>query len=259
MTEITIISRDQNVTLDPLQSGFAHGFGLFETMRFRHGALNYWPKHWARLQASAQMLQLELGCSREMVCDAIRKLVNHDEIEEAMIKLSLVRDGEGSRLFVYARPLGPIPTSACLRFDPRYPINERSMLAGHKSHNYMENISLLQEARAAGYYDVLRVNTMGEIAETAIANLFLVVAGELWTPSLEAGALPGVMRSEVIAQESTHEARFGLELLQQAEAVFLTNAACGILPVERIEGDGIKQEYSSQTHPMVTQLAARVV
>lgn len=259
MTEIIKITPGDSVALDPTQSGFAHGFGLFETIQFSGGRLAFWQPHWARLQASAEALKLELTCAADAVLQAIRELVAADGLDSALIKLSLVREGGGSRLFVYARPAVPVPAVARLRFDPNCPINERSILAGHKTHNYMENISLLESARSAGYYDVLRVNTIGELAETTIGNIFFVIDGALWTPTLETGILPGVIRGEIIAlHPATREARFEAEIFERAEAVFMTNSSCGILPVEAILGVGFEKSYSSARHPLVLQLQRKL-
>lgn len=255
MTEIITIKHEERADLDPLKSGFAHGYGLFETIKLSGGKLAFWKQHWARLLASAQALKIDLECTAEAVLQQIRDLVEADELDAALIKLSLLRDGVGSRLFIYARPMPPVPKVARLLLDVRYPINERSLLAGHKSHNYIENIYLLQEARAAGYYDTLRVNTVGELTETTIGNIFLVVDGVLWTPALETGALPGVIRSALIAlQPEMQEAQFDVELLQRAEAVFITNSSCGLLPVEQIEGEGLQESYASATHPLIQSL-----
>lgn len=255
MTEIIKITPGDLLALDPTASGFAHGFGLFETIQLSGGHVVFWEPHWARLKASAEALQLELTCSADAVLQVIRELAAADGLDSALIKLSLVRDAVGSRLFVYARPAQPVPAVVGLRFDPNCPINERSILAGHKTHNYMENISLLESARAADYYDVLRVNTIGELAETTIGNIFFVIDGALWTPALETGILPGVIRGEIIAlHPATREARFEAEILERAEAVFMTNSSCGILPVESIAGEGFEKNYSSARHPLVLQL-----
>jgi len=257
MTEIIKIAAGQSVTLDPLQSGFAHGYGLFETIQMRQRKLLFWLPHWARLQHSAQCLGLPLTCSATAVLQAIGELVAADAIDSALIKLSLVREGQACRLFVYVRPLGAVPAVAELRFDPACPINQYSILAGHKTHNYMENMSLQATARAAGAYDVLRVNTAGELAETTIGNIFFVVDGALSTPALATGILPGVIRQEIIALHgATHQGQFHADRIQQAEAAFLTHSGCGILPVSSIVGPSFVQHYASAEHPLLLRLQA---
>ena len=108
-----------------------------------------------------------------------------------MIKLSLLREGHQSRLFVYARPLTERPQSIGLQLRGDAPINERSILAGHKTHNYMENMALLLNAKSDGYGDVLRVNTAGELAETTVGNFFFIRDGGLYTPRFGAESSPG--------------------------------------------------------------------
>jgi len=47
-----------------------------------------------------------------------------------------------------------------------------------------------------------------------------------------------------------------VDVLKGAEAVFMTNSSCGILPVERLSGAGVDMRFSSANHPRVRELAA---
>ncbi len=68
--------------------------------------------------------------------------------------------------------------------------NEFSPLSGIKSLNYLDNILARQEAQRAGCDDALLLNTLGRLAESTIANLFVQRDGQLLTPPLSEGALP---------------------------------------------------------------------
>ena len=243
--------------MDPVAPGFAYGFGLFETMKLAGGRLCFWSAHWARLRQSADALGLDCGYAEGAVLDAIRSLVRAESLSDGTIKLSLFAD----KLYVYSRPMlaaagGPI----ALKLDASCPINERSRLAGHKTHNYMENFLLLQGCRRAGYFDVLRVNTAGYLGETTVGNLFIVRGGRLYTPSLDAGILPGVVRGAVLAAArqgnvDAVEALLLPEQLRSAEAVFMTNSSGGILPVEAVLVDGEAIfSCAGAAHPVVEDL-----
>jgi branched-chain amino acid aminotransferase/4-amino-4-deoxychorismate lyase len=85
------------------------------------------------------------------------------------------------------------------------------------------------------------LNTRGELACAAAANLFWAAEGRLFTPALECGVLAGVMRAEVLARApalglAVEIVRAGPDALERAEAVFLTNALIGVRPVESIDG-----------------------
>lgn len=79
-------------------------------------------------------------------------------------------------------------------------------------------------------------NFAGAVTEATIANVFFVIAGELLTPSLDCGLLPGVTREAVmeVARESSvqvREKKIAADTAQEADECFLTNAVRGVYPV----------------------------
>ena len=66
MPDIVLVTDGETVPLASTASGFAHGFGLFETMRYVDGQLFYWKDHWARLARSAKPSGLAL-CQEDSV------------------------------------------------------------------------------------------------------------------------------------------------------------------------------------------------
>jgi len=260
MESITVVPCGGVAGLDPAASGFAHGFGLFETMKLAEGRLCFWEAHWARLTRSAQALGLAVDCEADTVLQMIRKLVRDENMRDGAVKLSLLQEGEAPRFFAYARPAVPPPQSGVrLLLGWDFPLNERSLLAGHKTHNYMENMLLLRACRAEGYFDRIRLNTAGALVETTIANLFFILGGRLCTPALETGILPGVIRSEVLvsaeaAAMELEEGVFPAECLNEAEALFVTNSILGILPVDCVVGMQGVLSIASGVHPMVKEL-----
>ncbi|MDQ8194013.1 aminotransferase class IV [Coraliomargarita sp. SDUM461004] len=237
MPDLVIIPPTECVMLAPTAPGFAHGFGLFETMRYDAGRLYFWQDHWARLTRSARHFTLDLP-AEAAVLRALRQLVTSAAMQSGILKLSLLKHAEGSCLYVYARPPLPAPDRRCLRLDTDCPIGRRSLLAGHKTHNYMEAMCLLQRARERGYYDALRLDDAGMLAETTTANLFFVRDGRLYTPALDTGILPGVTRAALLraTELGIVEGRFTPDDLFEAEAVFVTNATHGVQIVEGIDG-----------------------
>jgi 4-amino-4-deoxychorismate lyase len=261
MSEIIIINAGDTLPLDPTQSGLAHGFGLFETIKLVDGRLCFWEAHIARLLGSAQALDLSCDVGADELLEAIRELVRRVGISSGTVKISLLKNGSDTQLFVYTRPSMPSADLVRLHLDAAAsPLNEHSVLAGHKTHNYMENMLLLQRARSAGYSDVIRVNTAGVLAETTVGNLFFIAGGQLSTPAPSTGILPGVIRREVLRAASPlsvslKEGVYLPEQLQHADAVFITNSSVGILPVHAVECAAWQVDLDSGAHPMVQALS----
>lgn len=259
MPEPIVISNGASLSLQPTDSGFAHGYGLFESIRLEGGRLRFWSAHWQRLQNSATALGLNSPQSEESILRAIGRLVSIDALENATIKLSLLRKSQGDQLFVYARPSINWPETIRLSWRPDYPLSAHSLIAGHKTHNYMENIYLLEQARSAGFDDCLRPASCGSLGETAVANILWFSQGVLHTPAIHLGILPGVVRAALLRladllKISVSEGAYSPDCLHQAEALYMTNASLGIHPVHSVDGEGLSVRFESAGHPLYNKL-----
>lgn len=227
--------------ISPQDRGFTLGDGLFETMKAIGGRVLRQDRHFARLREGAQVLalpvpHLDLGAAIAAVLGANRLL-------DAVVRLTLSR-GVGPRgilppadasptLVIAAAPLpAPLPP-ARLCLSQRTRRNELSPLARIKSLNYLDNIIARQEAAARGYDDALLLNTQGRVAEGTYANLFVILDGHLVTPPLTEGALPGILRREVLGAGG-REHSLTLADLERAEEAFLTSSL-GIRSIVSIE------------------------
>jgi branched-subunit amino acid aminotransferase/4-amino-4-deoxychorismate lyase len=118
--------------------------------------------------------------------------------------------------------------------------NGHSPLAGLKCASYAGNLIALDHARKHGFDETLFFNTSGELCEAATANVFLVKNGDLFTPPLESGCLPGITREVVIELA----AMLGISCnlcaitpveLQAADECFLTSSTRGVVAVSRLD------------------------
>ena len=122
-------------------------------------------------------------------------------------------------------------------------LDETNLFRQHKSTNRALYNTAYKEAEADGFYDVLFLNRQGYLAEASRHNLFIRQGDKLYTPPLEDGALPGVMRDELLA--TTHNLAdenslavivksLTLEDLRRADSVYLSNSVRGLVEVEFI-------------------------
>ena len=237
-----------------MATGFSYGFGLFETIRFTDGRLSFWEGHWDRLRSSAKALGLHFRFEEVDVIKAISTLVEKDALLSAMVKLSLVRTQNGECLFVYARPRNVMADRISLILDERFPLNPKSLITGHKTHNYLENFALLEQAKEQGYQDMIRISLTGHLAETTMCNLFFYDGERLCTPSLDQGILPGVVRAQILSLVDVDQGAYDPVVLESADAVFMTNSGAGILPVDRITVFGRDFQYNSRRNSTMLKL-----
>ncbi len=72
-----------------------------------------------------------------------------------------------------------------------------------KSINYLEAIIARRHALERGADDVLFFNMEQYATETTVANLFIVAKGDILTPAVSQGILPGITRHRILHLAST--------------------------------------------------------
>ncbi len=97
----------------------------------------------------------------------------------------------------------------------------------------MTYILAAQHKLAKGLDDCVLLNELGSIAECVSSNLFVGYNGVLYTPSLNQGIVPGIMRQQIIdlSREigmEVQECPLSPQVLHRADEVFLTNSILGI-------------------------------
>jgi branched-chain amino acid aminotransferase len=241
----------EQVKISPEDRGFLLGDGLFETMKAINGRVLALKEHWQRLKNSADYLEIPLTMTVQDLEKVLTELLcsNCLTAQPAGLRLTFTR-GIGPRgLLPPAEPKPVMMVTAFPWSDNPGPIrahivdvrrNELSPLAGHKTLSYMENVLAKMAAVKAGAQEAILLNSQGHVAEASSANIFIVTrGGTLATPRLEDGALPGIMRRQVIVLANTmnlpvEEKMMGVEELSNAAEIFLTNSLIGLLPVNHL-------------------------
>lgn len=238
----------ESARIDPRDRGFTLGDGLYETISIRSGKPRRLGSHLARLRRGADVLSIPILYSDAQIEGMLESIVTANNVTEGSCRLTLTRGPSERGL---APPVAPIPTllltvaagvpsteAVDVILATRTCRNEHSPLAAIKSTNVLDSLLAHEEAQAAGADDALLSNTVGHLAEGTIANVFLLVDGGLITPPVKDGALPGIMRAEVIRLARAEERTVTPDVLARASEVFLTNAL-GLRPVVSINGHAV--------------------
>ncbi len=242
--------------------GFLLGDGLFETLLAVDGSPRWWQAHWERLERSAAALGFMLPRSEaETLADVHLALEANDLTRGlAAVRLTVTR-GRGSRGYWSEDIHSPLLLVTAARYHRRstplraitvaeFPRNERSPLCHHKTTSALELVLAQRTAHQRGADVALLVNTRREWVEASYANLFLVIEGELLTPPLESGVLPGIARAFLQQKLPVREAPIAAEMWAQAQAAFLTNSLMGARSLGWV--DGYEMDI---TNPLVQEAA----
>lgn len=138
------------------------------------------------------------------------------------IRLRLTPAGQ---LTLEATPLPPSTTTPVRLGLAVEPVDSQSPFLYHKT----THRQLYEQAKwlRPGYDDLLLWNEASQLTESTIANVVVRFEGQLLTPPVTAGLLPGTMRAHLLAQKRIHEEPIPLSRLPQAEQIFLINSVRG--------------------------------
>ena len=231
--------------------GLTLGDGLFETVLALGGRLVDWSAHLQRMAAGCEVLGLPAPDvdGAETLAQAALASAGLDAARAA-VRLTLTAGSGGRgldrpqrpapRMFATAAP-APAPSGPARLATVTVRRNAGSPVSRIKSLAYLDNVLARVEAQAAGADEAVMLNTRGELACAAAANLFWIRDGKLETPALDCGVLAGVMRARVLAAAAglgapAAEVRAPHSVLQQAQSVFLTNSLIGVRPVSSWNG-----------------------
>lgn len=232
--------------ISPDSRGFRYGDGFFETMRLVNGRLPLGSFHLDRLFASLQQLKFTTPPEWTPVYldRRIRELVKVNGHEQsARVRVTVFR-GEGGlyghldhtpQLLIQSWALpAAVWNENGLTVDIYRKARKAADDFSHiKSNNYLCYAMAALWAGEQQLDDALVLNANGRIADTTIANVFIVHDGVLKTPPLEEGCVSGVMRRYLLAairSEGTEvqEVPVTEPMLAEASELFLTNALSGI-------------------------------
>jgi branched-chain amino acid aminotransferase len=258
------IVESEEARIDPSDRGFTLADGLFETLRARGGKPLRLQAHLARLHAGAGALGIPVPRSDKEIGEALAAVLSANGLADGVLRLTLTR-GPAPRGLVTPRdphptllisaapsPAEPPPAKAIVATVTRR--NEFSPASRFKTLNYLDNVLARREAEQKGADEALLLNSQGRLAESTISNLFLVIDGDVLTPPVSEGALPGVMRAEVIDRLGAATAQLHPADLGSASEAFLTNAT-GIRALIMVDRKPIG---SGREGPVTTRLKAAV-
>jgi len=225
------------------------GEGLLETMRAEDGRVALLERHLERLHRSAEVLGLEVPGPEPMRA-AVRAALGAAPAGPLRVRLCAT---PRPTLLVEVAPepaiTAEVPRASAVALAGTWiPANR---IAEHKTLSYAAHRWSQRRAAAAGADHALLLDDHRRLGEAAIASVFCVVAGELWTAPAR-GLLAGVARAVVMGAMEVREEAPGEDAWRAAEEIVLTNSVRGAIAVTRVDGapvgDGSPGPVSRRIH-----------
>ncbi len=249
-----------NATVHVLTHSLHYGTGVFEGIRCyetdRGPAVFRLRDHLMRMERSAKIFLMDVPYSVDELTAAVHELITVNGLQSCYVRPIAYRGyGEmgvnpqrnpidvaiavwpwGAYLGAEALQRGVRMTiSSWRRHDPNI-IPPQAKVTGAYINSSMAKL----EAVLAGYDEAIMLNPHGFVSEATGENLFVVKDGEILTPPLAAGPLPGITRDTIC----TIAADLGMPLFERtitradlytAEEIFCTGTAAEVTPIREID------------------------
>jgi branched-subunit amino acid aminotransferase/4-amino-4-deoxychorismate lyase len=237
--------------ISPLDTGFMYGEGLFETMRAYGGRVFRLDQHLERLLIAAAELSCTPPTGQEL-SRAAEEALAAGGLPEASVRLTVTPGIAGSpkpTVVVIVRPLALPPAdlyeAGCIAVSVAAAQAPGSVLRRIKSVNYLDKLLAQRTASQRGAHEAILVDPDGCVVEGAMRNVFAVFSGELVTPPLSRGLLPGITRQTVLEIAGANDMRYrerdiSIAELYTADECFLTSSLAEILPVRSVDGNAMR-------------------
>lgn len=230
------------------------GTTVFDGARYVDGIAPDLDRHCARVNASARALMItptvEAADMVERVWEGLRTYPKEAAVYIRPMYWALeggdlgIVPKEGATGFAISLEEIPMPpqgfstTLGRTRF--RRPVLEDAVVNAKAGCLYPNNARMLKEARGRGFGNALVADALGNVAETATANVFAVKDGAVFTPIPNGTFLAGITRARHIENMrregiEVHETVMSFDDFHAADEVFLSGNLMKVTPVSAFE------------------------
>lgn len=218
-------------------------------------------EHYERLLNGCKVLKISLPYTVEELCRLTVEMVKRSELKENVYIRPLAyksSEAMGVRLhsldadfFAFVMPWGRyLDTDKCRVgvSSWRRPGSNFAVPQAKVTGQYYNSAFAKTEAHENGYDEAILLNEYGRVAEGSGENIFMVIDGQLVTPSIYESILTGITRNTVLELASkeldirTVERPVERSEMYTAQEAFFTGTAAHLAPIVEIDhrliGDG---------------------
>ena len=217
------------------------GSNVFDGARYFNGVAPDLLAHCQRVNNSAEALMLKPSVEANDMVEIIWEGLKQYEADAAVYirPMYWAIDGDltaivpnqesvGFSICLEQIPLAPESKTVSLtKTKFRRPVLEDAVVNAKAGCLYPNNARMLVEARSKGFSNALVTDAMGNVAETATANIFMVKDGEVFTPIPNGTFLSGITRARHISNLSAvgikvHETVLTYTDFESADEIFMS-------------------------------------
>ena len=256
--------------------GLQFGDSVYEALKFIRGAPLLVDRHYARMRAGLDELEIPIPWREEEFRPFLQDLVSHSGLVDGLIYIQVTR-GEAQRAHFY--PEGMTPTVIAYARAHRFPdaakkekgiavitmLDERWARCNVKATTLLPNSLAKKKAQRAGAEEAIFLDGEG-VTEGASSTFFAIREGRIITRTADCSILAGTVRDEVISLALAAKIRVDERPLREAELfaldeAFITSTSMGVMPVTTIDGrvigNGRRGEVTARVQKMFDAFETR--
>ncbi|WP_127901073.1 branched-chain amino acid aminotransferase [Solirhodobacter olei] len=230
------------------------GTTVFDGARLFEGVTPDLEAHCARINRSARALMLTPTVAAEKMVEIVKEgLARYPKGTPVYIRpmywgingdetgIVPLPEATGFAICLEEIPMAPAEKTTTLGLTSfRRPVLADNVVNAKAGCLYPNNARMLAEARARGFANALVADAVGNVAESATANVFIVKDGEVFTPIANGCFLSGITRARHISNlraegVPVHETVLSFDDVRAADEVFLSGNMSKVTPVTAFE------------------------
>lgn len=247
------------------------GTTVFDGARLFDGLAPDLDKHCARINRSAEALMITPSVTSDEMVTIIKEGLESYGADHPVYIRPMYWALEGGDLGIVPRaghtgfavsleeiPMAPPDASTTLtRTQFRRPVLEDAVVNAKAGCLYPNNARMLAEARNKGFGNALVADVMGNVAETATANIFMVKDGEVFTPMPNGTFLAGITRERHMINMAAdgikvHETVLTFDDFHSADEVFMSGNMMKVTAVSAF--DDTAYETGANANPVTRRV-----
>lgn len=248
-----LVNGEISTFVDSTNRGLNYADGIFETLSVHNGRPRRWQAHMDRLGVGCERLGLVMPPQAILLREVQTVSAG---LADAVVKIVLTRDGQG-------RGYMPEVNCTCTRIVSSHQFPEGTLelaregikaricelrlaiqpaLGGIKHLNRLEQVLASAELREAGVAEGILLDQENHVISAIAANIFLVMEDRLLTPRLDRCGVRGVLRQQILLGFGARceQRRILVDMLHEADEVFICNTVRGIVPIIAIDSQQFK-------------------
>jgi branched-chain amino acid aminotransferase len=216
-----------DLALPATGGGWLLGDGAFESLRTYSGRAFALERHLDRLEQTLNELKIAAPSRAQLVRGVEETIAANPAAPFGRLRITVLGDGNWMVTHIEYKTEDRF-LKLCLSPIKRYSLD---LTSGMKTISYQASAVALRQAASKGFDDAVFINEQGEVMESALANLLWLKDGQWFTPDLNSGCLPGVIRALLVEIQ----APLLVEDLENVDGLALTSSVREIVGVQAFE------------------------